>query len=118
MKQLMIVALMLALSGCVGGWSYYKAGASKQQSAQDNYECRQAALQPYVVGYGGTKTYSGVIVGGTEPDQQAWMMCLQGRGYTIYSAEQIEKLRERSDIPTMAAQGDAGAQFNLGWMYQ
>jgi hypothetical protein len=77
---LSIVVVGCVISGCSGDmqYTYSKQGTSSQQRAKDHYECRQASLQPSLVGIGG-----GLLVGATDPDWTSYRDCLQARGYTV-----------------------------------
>lgn len=79
MKRLLLISLtFLALNGCGGfAYNYSKPGASRQQRAQDNFECKQASRQPFIVGTGG------MLVGGSEPTWETYKECLEARGYTV-----------------------------------
>lgn len=83
------VVLLLALSGCETTYYYSKPGVSQQQHAQDNFECKQASRESFIVGSGG------MLVGGTEANKGIWMECLQGRGYTITSEDQHQQQQKR-----------------------
>lgn len=130
MKQLLAVtALALVLSGCGHYTYYYKDNVSSQQAYRDLYECKQASMRNsstgMVLSTPGVGT-SGGFASGSEPDEGMTNSCMQARGYTITDEETHNAQAARvkavtapptSDIPTMAAQGDAGAQYKLGHLY-
>ena len=73
-----VLAALLLLSGCGDfAYNYSKPGVSQQQRAQDNFECKQASRQPYIVGTGG------MLVGGSSPTWETYKECLEARGYTL-----------------------------------
>lgn len=131
MKNILAVtALVLTLAGC-GHYNYYhKDNVSTQQGYQDLYECKQASMRNYstgtVLSTPGIGT-SGGYASGSEPDEGMTNSCMRARGYTVTdeetrNAQEAERVKavavpRTSDIPTLAAQGEADAQFNLGWMY-
>lgn len=84
----LLFVLLLVLSGCGFSYQYSKPGVSRQQSAQDHFECKQISRQPYIVGTGG------MLLGGSEPTWDVLKECLEARGYSV--TEVIEETPEQA----------------------
>jgi len=117
-KSIWLVLIALLISGCAPT-VWVKNGATQQDYNKDSYDCEKDSRQSGYFGDGLT---------GSINIQAFFNKCMIAHGWTQQRQPEFSNSSSRPATSTsdeseaeyyekMAVQGDAGAQFGLGWLY-